>query len=211
MPNDLAMTNNSGTPGASGFQPPPEPIPDYVTACLEYVRRALKVDLDFTPETLPLLDHYATLSRETIRERPELAPLIARAAGAYFGEVVRGRLGGFWRAPTINVHDWSVCSRAVFLWFNPIGSAYDAVYGSTEHDGPRSMLRVSAEDQEFLSLRLAALPPVPEEEFFSFSTRFEVLEVSIEALHARLIESGYEGTEFGPEDYELGSRSRLDS
>jgi hypothetical protein len=193
-----------------GYQPPPEPIPDYVTACLEYVRRALKVDLDFTPETLPLLDHYATLSRGTIRERPELAPLIARAAGSYFGELVRGRLGGFWRVPTINVHDWSVCSSAVFLWFNPIGSAYDALYGSTEHDGPRSMLRVSPEEHEFLAQRLAALPPVSEEEFFSFSTRFEVLEVATEALHAKLIDSGYEGAEFGPEDYELGTRP-LDS
>ncbi len=66
----MTMTNKTG------FQPPPEPIPDYVTACLEYVRRALKVDLDFTPETLPLLDHYAFLSRDTIRERPGLAPLI---------------------------------------------------------------------------------------------------------------------------------------
>ena len=197
-------------PAKTDFQPPPEPIPDYVTACLEYVRRALKVDLDFTPETLPLLDHYATLSRETIRERPELAPLITRAAGSYFGELVRGRLSGFWRVPTINVHDWSVCSSAVFLWFNPIGSAYDAVYGGTEHDGPRSMLRVSPEEHEFLAQRLAALPPVAEEEFYSFSTRFEVLEVATEALHAKLVDSGYEGAEFGPEDYELGARS-LDS
>jgi hypothetical protein len=98
----------------------------------------------------------------------------------------------------------------VFLWFNPIGSAYDAVFGGTEHDGPRSMLRVSPEEHEFLAQRLAALPPVPEDEFFSFSTRFEVLEVANEALYAKLIESGYEGTEFGPEDYEVGSRT-LDS
>jgi hypothetical protein len=192
------------------FQPPPEPIPDYVTACLEYVRRALKVDLDFTPDTLPLLDHYATLSRETIRERPELGPLITRAAGAYFGELIRGRLGGFWRVPTINVHDWSVCSNAVFLWFNPIGIAYDALYAGTDHEGPRSMLRVAPEDHELLAQRLAALPPVPEDEYFTFSTRFEVLEVATETLHQKLIDAGYEGTEFGPEDYEVGSHT-LDS
>ena len=192
------------------FQPPPEPIPDYVTACLEYVRRALKVDLDFTPETLPLLDHYATLSRVTIAEKPELAPLIARAAGCYFGEMVRGRLGGFWRVPTINVHDWSICSDSVFLWFNPIGAAYDALYAGNEHDGPRSMLRVSPEDNEILAQRLAALPPVPEDEFYSFSTRFEALEVAVETLHAKLLDSGYEGAEFGPEDYETGPRG-LDS
>ncbi len=192
------------------FQPPPEPIAEFVTACLEYVRRAVKLDLDFTPETLPLLDHYVSLSRATIQERPELAPLITRAAGAYFGELVRGRLGGFWRVPTINVHDWSVCSNSVFLWFNPIGTAYDALYSGTEHGGPRSMLRVAPEEHELLAQRLAALPPLPEDEYFTFSTRFEVLEVATETLHARLIESGYEGAEFGPEDYEVGGRT-LDS
>ncbi len=192
------------------FQPPPEPIPDYVTACLEYVRRALKFDLDFTPETLPLLDHYATLSRETVRERPELAPLITRAAGAYFGEVVRARLPGFWRVPTINVHDWAICSSTVFMWFNPIGIAYDALHSGTEHDGPRSMLRVAPEDHDFLAQRLAALPPLPEDEYFSFSTRFEVIEVAVEALQAKMIDGGYDGTEFSVEDYEQGSRP-LDS
>jgi hypothetical protein len=192
------------------FQPPPEPIPDYVTACLEYVRRALKFDLDFTPETLPLLDHYATLSSETVREKPELAPLITRAAGAYFGEVVRARLAGFWRVPTINVHDWAICSSTVFMWFNPIGIAYDALYSGTEHDGPRSMLRVAPEDHDFLAQRLAALPPLPEDEYFSFSTRFEVIEVAVEALHAKMLDGGYGGTEFSVEDYEQGSHP-LDS
>jgi len=192
------------------FQPPPEPIPDYVTACLEYVRRAVKVDLDFTPETLPLLDHYATVARETIRERPELEPLITRAVGSYFGEVVRARFPGFWKVPTINVHDWAICSRAVFLWFNPIGIAYDAVFSGTEHDGPRSMLRVSPEDHEFLAERLASLPPLPEDEYFSFSTRFEVIEVATEALRARMLDAGYDGAEFSEEDYGVGPR-QLDS
>ncbi|HEX3773712.1 MAG TPA: hypothetical protein VHV51_04555 [Polyangiaceae bacterium] len=188
------------------FQPPPEAIADYVSACLEYVRRALNVELDFTPETLPLLDHYGTLARETIRERPELEPLITRAAGAYFGEVVRARLGGFWRVPTINVHDWAICSNVVFLWFNPIGIAYDAVFSGTEHDGPRSQLRVAPEDHEFLAQRLASLPPLPEDEYFSFSTRFETIEVAIEALHARLVEGGYGDSEFSEADYEAGGR-----
>ena len=188
------------------IQPPPESIADYVSACLDYVRRALKMELDFTPETLPLLDHYVAVSRETSRERPELGPLIARAAGAYFGEVVRARLGGFWRVPTINVHDWAICSSEVFLWFNPIGVAYDALFSGTEHEGPRSLFRVSPEDHEYLAQRLAALPPLPEDEYFLFSSRFEAIEVAIEALRARLIDGGYEGTEFTLEDYESGPR-----
>jgi hypothetical protein len=188
------------------IQPPPEPIADYVSACLDYVRRAIKVELDFTPETLPLLDHYATLSRETIRERPELEPLITRAAGAYFGEVVRARFGGFWKATTINVHDWAICCTAVYLWFNPIGIAYDAIFSGTEHDGPRSMLRVSPEDHEFLAQRLASVPPLPEDEYFSFSARFEAIEIAIDALYARMADRGDEGSEFTPEDYGAGPR-----
>jgi hypothetical protein len=188
------------------FAPPPEPIPDYVTACLEYVRRAVGVDLDFTPDTLPILDHYASLARTTIAERPPLEPLITQAVGAYFGEVARAHVPGFWRMPSQNVHDWAVCSKLVFLWFNPIGMAYDAIFKGTEHGGPRSMLRVAREDHDFLERRLAALPPVAEDDFFLLSTRFEAIEVAAEAMHARMIEAGYDGTEFSEDDYGFGQR-----
>jgi hypothetical protein len=179
----------------------PEPIVEHASACVDYVRQALGVELDFAPETLPVLDHYASTVRQSLATRPELEPLIARALGAYFGEVVRGRWPGFWLVPSQNVHDWAVCLTHVFLSFNPIGVAYDTLFGATDHGGPRSMLRVAPEDQEFLEQRLAAIPPVPEEEYFLFSTRLEVIEVAIETLHARMLESGYEGTLFQEEDY----------
>jgi hypothetical protein len=51
---------------------------------------------------------------------------------------------------------------------------------------------------------------VPEDEYFSFSTRFEVLEAATELLQEKLVEGGYEGAEFGPEDYEVGA-NRLNS
>src|ERR1044071_2601851 len=102
---------------------PPEPVAELVTACLDYVRRALKFELDFTSDTLPVLDHYAATVRASRRERPELTPLVARARGAYCGEVVRAWIPGFWRVPSANVHDWQLCSRVCFLWWNPIGVA----------------------------------------------------------------------------------------
>jgi hypothetical protein len=180
---------------------PPEPVAELVTVCLDYVRRALKFELDFTSDTLPVLDHYVATIQATKVERPELAPLVARATGAYFGEVVRAWIPGFWRVPSANVHDWQLCSRVCFLWWNPIGVAYDAIYGEAEHDGPRSMLRCANEDRAFLERRLEALPPVPAGQYHSFVTRFEVIEVANEALRARLDEQGYEGTELGDEDY----------
>jgi len=191
---------------------PPDPIPEYVTACIDYVRRALGFELDFSPETLGVLDHYVGTVRTTLVDRPELGALVARATGAYFGEVVRGMIPGFWRIPSASVHDFQLCSRVAFLWVNPVGVAYDALFGGTDHDGPRSMLRCAAEDREFLERRLATLPPVPEDQYYLFSTRIEVLEVANEALSARLEEQGYGGTELGEEDYASDmSTSRLDS
>ena len=185
---------------------PPEPIDGHVRACIAFVRQAVGIELDFSPETLPVLDHYASNVRAEIENRPELLPLTANAIGAYFGEVVRGRIPGFWRLPSANVHDWSVCSKVAFLSFNPIGVAYDALFRSNEHEGPRSMLRVAAEDREYLTRRLETLPPVPEDEYFLFSTRFEVIEVAAEALRARLEESGYSETEYSEDDYDAELR-----
>jgi hypothetical protein len=180
---------------------PPEPVAELVTVCLDYVRRALKFELDFTSDTLPVLDHYIATVHDLRAERPELVPLVARATGAYFGEVVRAWIPGFWRVPSPNIHDWQLCSRVCFLHFNPLGVAYDALYPDGEHDGPRSMLRAAPEDREFLEHRLAALPPVPADQYHLFTTRFEVVEVANEALRARLDEQGYEGTEYAEEDY----------
>ena len=185
---------------------PPPPIDGHVRACIEYVRRAALVELDFTPETLPVLDHYVSLVRPTLADRPEIALLTANAIGSYFGEVVRERIPGFWRLPSANVHDWALCSSVVFLSLNPMGVAYDALFQSTDHDGPRSMLRVAAEDREYLSRRLETLPPVPEDEYYLFSTRFEVIEVAAEALRARLEQSGYSEMQYEETDYEAELR-----
>ena len=182
---------------------PPPPVLDLAGACLEYVNHALEFGLDFSPDTLSAVDHYTTGVRASLAQNPALGPLIAPAVGAYFGEVVRVYFDGFWRVPTPNQHDWSVCLKLVFLAINPVGVGYDAIYGGTEHDGPRSALRVAPEDREFLDRRLATVPPVPEEQYHLLTTRFEVLEIAVEALRARMEEEGYGGTEFTEEDYGL--------
>jgi hypothetical protein len=185
----------------SGADLPPEEVQDLVVACTEFVQRATGLQLDFTPETLPLLDHYITASREELQGRPELELLVTRAAGAYFGEIVRHALGGFWMVPSGNVIDWLVCGRRVFLSFNPVGVAYDALYQSSEHAGPASRLRLAPDEKETVERRLADLPEVSEEEFYLFSTRFEVLEIAADALLQRLHAAGYGDTEFEPTDY----------
>lgn len=188
------------------FEPAPEPISDLVAACLDYVKRSLGTELDFTPETLPLLDHYLSEVREELEQRPELAELTAHAAGAYFGEVLRRRMQGFWRTPSASLHDYQVCSSVAFLSLNPFGAAYDALYASTDHGGPRSNLRVAPEDHGYITARLSTVPEVPEDQFYLLSTRLEVVDIVMEALRARLEEQGYSELEYTPEDYEAELR-----
>jgi hypothetical protein len=187
-------------------EPAPEPIKDLVSACLRYVKQALGTDLDFTPDTLPLLDHYLTDVREELSAKPELAELTAHAAGAYFGEVLRRQFRGFWRSPSESLHDYQVCSSVAFVSINPFGVAYDALYGGTEHGGPRSNLRVAPEDQGYITARLATVPELPEDQFFLLTTRIEAIEITVEALRARLEEQGYSDMEYTPEDYEAELR-----
>lgn len=182
---------------------PPAPVFELASACLEYVEHALGFTLDFSPDTLGALDHYTTSVRASLAQNPALGALVGPAVGAYFGEVIRVHFDGFWRVPTPNQHDWAVCFRHTFLAINPVGVGYDAIYGGTEHDGPRSALRVAPDDREFLDRRLATVPPVPEEQFHLLTTRFEVLEIATEALRARAEEEGYGGTEFSEADYAL--------
>lgn len=187
----------------------PESVRELAEACEQYVVRALGFQLDYSIETLPVLDQYVFDVRASVVERPDLMPLLSQALGAYFGEVMCRTLGAFWRTPSPNVVDWQVCLTQVFLWLNPVGVACDALAGNTDHGGPSSQLRVSLEDREFVSARLARLEQVDEEQYYSFSTRMEVLQVVIEALQRRLEESGYGDTEFDLSDYEAEQQPPL--
>lgn len=187
-------------PGGAAGAPPPE-IAELSAACREYVERATGLSPDYTPETLPLVDHYIDLARDDIRGRPELLPLVARAIGAYFGEVVRRQVPGFWRIPSADAHEWRLCARPVFLWLNPVGVAYDALHQSTEHDGPSSRLELAPEERDAVDRRIAELPDVREEEYFLLSTRLEVIEIAADALKAQMLEGGNADVEFDESDY----------
>lgn len=185
---------------------PPEPIVELAEAAREYVVRAVGTELDYTPETLPLLDHYLRQARDNVRERPELLELVTRSVGAYFGEVVRRALPCFWRVPSQDARDWQVCFEEVYLAFNPTAFAWDALFESTDHDGPASELVLDREDSEALEKRLADLPPVSEDEFWLLSTRFEVVEMAADQARLGLANAGVENVSYGPADYDLVAR-----
>jgi hypothetical protein len=189
------------TQGSLSLDPPPEPIAELVAACHEYVLRALGFSLDVSPETLPILDHYVSIVREDVRGRPSLLPLVGPAVGAYFGEVVRHKIGMFWRLASPNVVDWQLCARPIFLWFNPLGVAYDALSSADDHGGPSSQIRVAPEDRVQVERRLSDLPPVTETEYYLLTTRLEAIEAAADTARLLQEERGYGDTEFEESDY----------
>ncbi len=184
----------------------PEKIRELASACEDYVERALGFRLDYSVETLSVVDEYARQVRESLDDRPELMALTAQAVGAYFGEVLCRTMPGFWRLPSQNIVDWQVCLGHVFVWLNPIGIAYDALAGNADHAGPSSAIRVAPEDREMVRDRLGRLPDVDEDEYYLLSTRMEVLEVVVEELRRHMEEQGYGETTFDESDYEAEQR-----
>jgi hypothetical protein len=189
---------------------PPPFIAEMTDACVRFVEAALGLKLDYSPETLPLLDHYIS-SRRTelvsngvgdigIAGRPEVIGLVARAAGAYFGEVVRRQFRSFWHAPSDDPSTWEIRLEPVYLAFSPVGVAYDAITHGDEA-GPTAHFQLDDEDREAVEARLAELPAASDEEFFSFSMRLEVLEIAVDAIKARMMGAGLGDVGFAEEDY----------
>jgi hypothetical protein len=173
-------------------------------SCEQHVRDALGLELDGMIETLPILDHYVRVSRNAVRERPELLPLLARTVGAYFGQVVADHFGGFWMLTDPDVNTWYVCLRSVYLALNPIGIAHAALTWSLDDDlapGPPAELILARADRIWVEERLAALPPVREGDFFALSTRVEALEIAVAALGEQMAQAGTVDVLYDDDDY----------
>jgi hypothetical protein len=180
----------------------PSEIQELAVNCVQYVQAALGVELDGTSDTLPVLDHYIISARAELVERPELESLVVRSAGAYFGIVLATDFDGFWRIPSPDIYDWLLCLHPVYMAVNPIGIAFDALKGHSQHPGPSSQLLLGREERAVVSPRLEALPPIAEDDYFRLSTRYDAFEVAYAALRERMVDEGQSDILFQPEDYD---------
>jgi hypothetical protein len=100
--------------------PPPPAVADLADACVRFVEKALGFQLDYTPETLPVLDHYLEQAREAAAERSDALLLLAHTAGAYLGEVIRRKHASWWRVEGDDPVAWRIELEAVYLAFSPM-------------------------------------------------------------------------------------------
>jgi hypothetical protein len=191
----------------------PAPIDDLAQACVRFVKEALSLALDFEPETLPILDHYARTPAEAGKAREEVRDLLTPALGAYFGEVVRHTMPGVrWHIPadTQNYGSYRLEFDSIFLHFNPLGIAKEVLaQGEVEESGAN--FQVLDEARAPLHEALEQSGGVSIDDYYSFTIRFETLELVISVLTA--LERSTQATprRFGPEVYRAATGETLGS
>lgn len=195
--------------------PPPAVIADLAESCVRYVERSLGVKLDYTAETLPLLDHYLAEAQKALVAQSEsdakaalaTLPLLVHTAGAYFGEVIRRRYPSWWRLEGDDPMTFRVELETAYLALSPMLLVYETLARGLSMRGDESafesaQIEMDEEDQKAAAERLADLE-VDDEEYYAPSTRLETIDVCVETIRARRLAAG-DPVEMAltPEDYE---------
>ena len=166
------------------MDPEPARIREYAEQAVAYVKRALGVTLEYDSDTLPVLDHYLATVRDSL---PEARDLVIATSGAYFGEVVRRRLGGRWEAAPGDVENPRAPDERVVLptglTFSPAGFVASAIAQGevedfdTELDAPARM-------RPYVQQALARMGNVTVDDYYSLCGRLDTVEHVHEVLVA---------------------------
>ena len=164
--------------------PVPPRVSEYAEQAVTYVRNALGVTLEYDSDTLPVLDHYlrtVDMVGATTPEQAATLQLVISTAGAYFGEVIRRRLGGRWELSTEDI-EWRVV-LPTGLNFAPMGFVAAAIAQAdladldTEIDAPPRM-------KPHVQRALERMGEVSFEDYYSLCGRLDTLEHLHEVLVA---------------------------
>jgi hypothetical protein len=158
--------------------PVPPRVREYADQAVTYVRRALGVTLEYDSDTLPLLDHYL---RSVPDDQVATMKLVIATSGAYFGEVVRRRLGGRWETNGEEA-DWRVV-LPTGLNFSPLGFVASAI-AQADLEDVDSELDAPARMRPYVQQTLARMGEVPIDEYYSLCGRLDTLEHVHEVLVA---------------------------
>ena len=157
--------------------PPPGAVHELAERAVDFVRRSLGLVLDYTPETLPLLDHYLGAVPD---DKLETVALLAATAGAYFGEVTRRTLGGEWADLEGEPTSWELVVTGG-LRLTPGAFAREAILSE---DTGEAVYDVPDDDREAVEQALDQRGEVPEDEYYSLCGRLETMQLIADVLAA---------------------------
>jgi hypothetical protein len=185
----------------AGMKGTPEKVEEFAGALVRAVEDACGLKLDFTPDTLPFLDHYRTHCCGVVGlDRPELLQLVAPMAGCYFAEVVRRSFEARWVMPSEDMATWRLELEDCFLFFNPLGLALETFLGR-KVDGVPGAFEVARDMREAIAEVLDNQPGIREEDFFSLTVRWEIIDLIITHLRQDAVLRGGELVPVTEQDY----------
>ncbi len=147
-------------------------VADHAQQTVEYVQRALGLELTYDSETLPLLDHYL---RTVPADLPPTVALVLATAGAYFGEVVRRHLGGRWELGTSDATEWRLILPTGFS-FVPAGMVAAAILRSDDIEDVETEFDCPAGARPYLEEALDRMADVTEDDYYSLCGRLDTFE-----------------------------------
>jgi hypothetical protein len=162
--------------------PVPPRVSEYAEQAVAYVRNALGVTLEYDSDTLPVLDHYLrTVDQVGGTGQAATLQLVISTAGAYFGEVIRRRMGGRWELSAEDI-EWRIV-LPTGLNFAPMGFVAAAIAQAdladldTEIDAPPRM-------KPHVQRALERMGEVSVDDYYSLCGRLDTLEHIHEVLVA---------------------------
>jgi hypothetical protein len=153
-------------------------VREYADQAVAYVQRALGITLEYNSDTLPVLDHYL---RTVPADQPAALKLVVATSGAYFGEVVRQRLGGRWELGN-QESEWRVV-LPTGLHFSPAGFVAAAI-AQADLEDLDSEIGVPPRMAPYVQQALARMGELTVEEYYSLCGRLDTLEHLHEVLVA---------------------------
>lgn len=163
--------------------PVPPRVREYAEQVVTYVRKALGVTLEYDSDTLPVLDHYLRTVDEATGggNQPATIQLVVATSGAYFGEVVRRRLGGRWELGGEDV-EWRIV-LPTGLNFAPAGFVAAAI-AQADLDDLDSELDAPPRMRPYVQQALQRMGEVSLDDYYSLCGRLDTLEHVHEVLVA---------------------------
>ena len=152
-------------------------------SCVDFVQRALQLPLDYTQDTLPILDHYLRTARKEAKDASVLAPLVP-AVGSYFGVLLcrlfdDARFVGEGEA----YEQYRVEFGSLFLHLNPLGIAQEVL---TVADAPgwHAHLAMLPDQRVIVEQTLTQGLSLQDQDYYSFSVRYEMIDHVVAVLGA---------------------------
>lgn len=182
---------------------PADVIEDLALGAFRLVKENLDFELDFTPETLPVLDHYLAQLRDEDGGVPDdkVVALVGPCVGAYFGEVIRRSEPGLrWHRVADDYQRWRLEAEPVFFCFNPVGAALEALYDKSLADW-NAHLTLLPEQQSVVEGALENAGPVRASDYHRLSVRHEVISHALAVLADLRAAETTTARSFGPEVY----------